>query len=1107
MNDDHKRRSAINSRSGYKSKATRIRKVITKYEFDSSLLSLCTALPEIEHNLNILPDLRDNIESVQETIIQLTRNDTDREEELAELRTMLDDVDESEAKLLELRKQAIASKPDSESQSVKGMFQFLSARMDEQLLQQEVDRRVSEEMNRAERKAEQEKFEVTLNLLLTSNNSVRLSTPKSKRTGHPSEDDEEDDEELQDTSAKLKGLAVPEFSGDYSEWISFKNLFTSIIDKNSNLSNSRKLHYLNSYLKGEAKSRISHLPISNVNYNVAWNILMTAYDDLMGIANTHIKAFLSTPKMFEPSAEAMRRTHAVVMASVDALDAMNMEQRDIWLIHLILEKLDNESKTLWSRASYKKIPSWSDFTDFLRERYKTMEQVAPSGSQKSTKKQEMKSMSAKQSSTKWSSNLATTISSTPTTTSAVIPCACCGKSNHRTVKCYKFRGLKDAKRFEIVQQAKLCINCLDPNHSVEKCQSSSCKKCEEKHSTWLHYAIHPESPKPEPSTSSNLALIETEINTENIQPSAVSLNCANQTLLPYVLLATAVIQVQNDNGDTLLCRAVLDSGSQANIITEEVCQMLKLSKRKSNCRLEGIGATNTPSPYQVTVNFGPRGFNRWTQTDCIVQEKITGRHPAVKISTSLPIPSKLVMADPQWNQPHQIDILIGGQHYWELVYDQTIHLGSGLPILKRSAFGWLVVGQIAPIPTNSSVTQNCNLTTLESIDATLKRFHEIEDLPSCDRKQEENDLAQKIYSETVSRDSSGRFIVHLPFTDDLAKWTSNVQNLSDEVHQELKEVVPDQPNEGSVSTLGLCWSPEVDHLSYKYSPETDNSNPTMRKVFSIASRIYDPLGLIGPFTVNAKQIMQTLWRLKGPGIREYLMKQSNSFSYIRRTLAWVLRFVYNTRAKGNYLAGPLQPEELQNAEVHLVKFEQEEFLRYDIRVLEGDIQKPLSKPLRNLAPFLDENGVIRVGGRLENADLNRETKNPMILPGGPLAKRIVSLPDWNLEDVSRLNRWQLTQKLYQHITKRWKHEYLLTLQCRTKWDKSAPNVEIGDVVLLIDQATAGVSWPLARVTAIHPGRDGKVRLVTIQTAKGTYKRSVQLLAKLPITSEESEFSA
>ena len=41
-------------------------------------------------------------------------------------------------------------------------------------------------------------------------------------------------------------------------------------------------------------------------------------------------------------------------------------------------------------------------------------------------------------------------------------------------------------------------------------------------------------------------------------------------------------------------------------------------------------------------------------------------------------------------------------------------------------------------------------------------------------------------------------------------------------------------------------------------------------------------------------------------------------------------------------------------------------------------------------------------------------------------------------------------------------------------------------------------WRLGRIVAIHPGTDGIVRVVTIKTAQGEYKRSIKNLSPLPI---------
>ena len=39
-----------------------------------------------------------------------------------------------------------------------------------------------------------------------------------------------------------------------------------------------------------------------------------------------------------------------------------------------------------------------------------------------------------------------------------------------------------------------------------------------------------------------------------------------------------------------------------------------------------------------------------------------------------------------------------------------------------------------------------------------------------------------------------------------------------------------------------------------------------------------------------------------------------------------------------------------------------------------------------------------------------------------------------------------------------------------------------------DKPMAPTKWSLAHITQVHPGQDGKVRVVTLETAKATYTR-------------------
>ncbi len=65
----------------------------------------------------------------------------------------------------------------------------------------------------------------------------------------------------------------------------------------------------------------------------------------------------------------------------------------------------------------------------------------------------------------------------------------------------------------------------------------------------------------------------------------------------------------------------------------------------------------------------------------------------------------------------------------------------------------------------------------------------------------------------------------------------------------------------------------------------------------------------------------------------------------------------------------------------LVKFVQWQEFGDEMNILRNDEHPVASKSaIYKLDPFMDKNGVLRVGGRLRNSSLNYETKHPMLLP-------------------------------------------------------------------------------------------------------------------------------
>ncbi|XP_058465719.1 uncharacterized protein LOC131439115 [Malaya genurostris] len=97
-----------------------------------------------------------------------------------------------------------------------------------------------------------------------------------------------------------------------------------------------------------------------------------------------------------------------------------------------------------------------------------------------------------------------------------------------------------------------------------------------------------------------------------------------------------------------------------------------------------------------------------------------------------------------------------------------------------------------------------------------------------------------------------------------------------------------------------------------------------------------------------------------------------------------------------------------------------------------------------------------------------------------------------------LSRWQLVQTMLQHFWKRWTAEYLPELQNRSKWHKTN-EINVGSLVLLVDQNAPPFQWPLGRIVAVHPGNDSVTRVVTVRIANGgEFKRAVTEVCLLPL---------
>lgn len=114
-----------------------------------------------------------------------------------------------------------------------------------------------------------------------------------------------------------------------------------------------------------------------------------------------------------------------------------------------------------------------------------------------------------------------------------------------------------------------------------------------------------------------------------------------------------------------------------------------------------------------------------------------------------------------------------------------------------------------------------------------------------------------------------------------------------------------------------------------------------------------------------------------PSIITSLLNKHNSISKIFRILALVMKFTtYKRKAKKHYLS----LSDISKAKNKIIKhIQQEEFAR-EINDLKQEGKLSSKSKLLKLNPYLDENDILRVGGRLKKAHISQEMQHPIILP-------------------------------------------------------------------------------------------------------------------------------
>jgi hypothetical protein len=531
--------------------------------------------------------------------------------------------------------------------------------------------------------------------------------------------------------AKLPPINLPSFEGNYIDWVNFKNTFDSMIHERNDLTNIQKFHYLKSSVKGEAQKLIVHLAITQDNYITAYNLLKSRFENRRIIVQQHVNTIINLPQVTKGSPASLRQLLDGLSTNLSILQNLDIpvQSWDIILIQLMLSKLDYHSRREWETScKTTNIPTLKEFSDILTNHCLTLEALSDSHKGKSSiiekPKQSQKSFVSVKN---------------ETTTKK---CLYCNKSNHYLYQCKEFLSLAVSNRIDQINKRKLCKNCLRTNHDSDSCKGGCCRVCgSNTHNTLLHK-----------DTSEQLDEINNDVNVLN-----------SSTTLPInVILSTALVQVQDKAGNSTQLRALLDSGSQSNFITESALKILNLPSYNTNITLSGVNNSHSKVNKGTTLIF-KSNFNKFqASVKCLVLPKITQNIPASPlVYDTFKIPSNIKLADPTFNKPGPIDLLLGNELFWKVLCVGKVQLGPAKRLIAQNTqLGWILGGCW---DTNKENTKTICTFSSKNLEKQMVKSWQIEEIDHKPILFREHERCEKQFLECHKRLANGKFQVPLMF--------------------------------------------------------------------------------------------------------------------------------------------------------------------------------------------------------------------------------------------------------------------------------------------------------------------------------------------------------
>lgn len=580
---------------------------------------------------------------------------------------------------------------------------------------------------------------------------------------------------------KLPEFKLPQFSGNREDWIAFRDTFQSLIHNDKDIDNIDKFNYLLACLADPVKEEIAGFRLSSANYTIVWDALKSRYDDERMLMAVHLdKLFACKPAIMESAVELRRILNCFRVNMAQLLPICpDSKYWDGIVVYMIKQRVDSKTRKALELSTENPVGMTFDaMLKFLEKRSKYLEQIpSEASSAKSSQK-------ASKETSKHNTKVALV-----TTSNNKVKCNVCQR-DHLTFLCPELKNCNPSDCVQKLKNARLCFNCLQPNHSRQSCTNSKrCRVCQQKHHTILHSYYEafnqptkstnppPKVPEVTPKNHEVPPKSDEESKKSNQSENKQGFCAYNMEGIKHVFLSTAVVLVEDKRGMPQPCRVLLDNGAQSNFMTENFAQSLRLKRNSVSVTVTGLNQEPIAIKHAVSAKVLSRVKNYTETMECLVVPAIAGNVPNQKIPRPEMEVDEEKLADPYFNVPAKIDMLIGAEYFLELLQEGRSCIIENQLYLKNSVFGYIVTGKLEINHRETSLlTITCHMNVQEKNELTdlVEKFWKTESLPegrACFTEEEK--FCEENFKSTTKRAPDGRFIVTLPAKNFMSKLEDN----------------------------------------------------------------------------------------------------------------------------------------------------------------------------------------------------------------------------------------------------------------------------------------------------------------------------------------------